>query len=402
FLACERSPVATPMKRVLRYVELKMFGHLVLTDDAAGLHADFSRRQRGLGATPDLGLQSAEFFLRGHQQALTLLTPPLAQERVVASDQALAREVGRRDLGQVDHLEPGSRQGSLGEEFTDVVAPQSRNPAQAGILLERVDTGLGKQTTVADQDDPRQAKASPHLADLIRGGARVGRVAGVDVQGDGPAGGVGEQAVDDAREALFAIPVVPILRQGAGVALVGTAADVVEDHRPLAEVLFGQFVLDAPLTPEQPVQGGVGLLVIDLGDAEFLRQGGVLPVACGGQFGAGIQDALHDQGQHYGPLGTGFAGPQFLQAEAATGGENRFDVAVGFAVEGAEVVLTGQEGLALEGATDEVEDRGGQVGKVGEGLVADPTALAVGATQQVTDVGPAVVLPLNLGHVHSR
>src|SRR5207245_2869252 len=89
----DRGLVAAPSKRVIRYVELKMFGHLVFADEAADLHADRGRRQRGVGATPYFRLQFAEPSLRGHQQALTLLLPPRGQQRVVASDQPLAREV---------------------------------------------------------------------------------------------------------------------------------------------------------------------------------------------------------------------------------------------------------------------------------------------------------------------
>jgi hypothetical protein len=74
-------------------------------------------------------------------------------------------------------------------------------------------------------------------------------------------------------------------------------------------------------------------------------------------------------------------------------------VAVGLAGGGAEGLVGGDEGLALEGAADEVDQARGQVGEVAEGAVLDGAARAVGLAQEVADVGLALMLPFDLGHM---
>jgi hypothetical protein len=59
----------------------------------------------------------------------------------------------------------------------------------------------------------------------------------------------------------------------------------------------------------------------------------------------------------------------------------------------------GDEGLALEGAFDEVDEVVGQMGEVAEGLVGDGLALADGASEQMGDVGLSLVDPLGGSHM---
>jgi len=56
-------------------------------------------------------------------------------------------------------------------------------------------------------------------------------------------------------------------------------------------VTFGQFLLDRTLAFEQPVQGGIQVVLISVGDVEVLGQRGVLPAARRGQLGARVQDS---------------------------------------------------------------------------------------------------------------
>ena len=52
-----------------------------------------------------------------------------------------------------------------------------------------------------------------------------------------------------------------------------------------------------------------------------------------------------------------------------------------------EELLGGDEALALQGAPNEFNDVGGQVGEVADGLVLDLAVLAITAPQQVSGVG---------------
>jgi hypothetical protein len=73
---------------------------------------------------------------------------------------------------------------------------------------------------------------------------------------------------------------------------------------------------------------------------------------------------------------------------------------VGERARDAEGVGGGDEGLALEGAFDEVDEVVGQMREVSEGLVGDDLALADGTSEQMGDVGLSVIDPLGRGHMH--
>jgi hypothetical protein len=270
------------------------------------------------------------------------------------------------------------------------------------VALEGINARLGEQAPVTDQDDPRQAETPPQFPDLAGDGTGVRGVAGVDVQGDGAAVGVGEQPVDDDRQPLLAVPVVAVLGEGTSASLVVAAADVVEDHRPLAEVPPGQLVLDAALAPQQPVHGSVGLLVVGVGDAELVGQGGVVPVARGGELRARGEDPLGDEGQRQGAWSRGRGRQERVEAEFGEGGEDGLDVPVGLGSDDAEGLLRGQQGFAVQGAADQVDDMRGQVGEVAERPVLDLVSVTIRATEKVADVSLALVLAHNLGNVHGR
>ena len=58
------------------------------------------------------------------------------------------------------------------------------------------------------------------------------------------------------------------------------------------------------------------------------------------------------------------------------------------------------EGLALEGAFDDVDEVIGKMGKVAEGLMRDGRTLADGSPEQMGDVGLSLVDPPGRGHMN--
>ena len=60
----------------------------------------------------------------------------------------------------------------------------------------------------------------------------------------------------------------------------------------------------------------------------------------------------------------------------------------------------GDEGLALEGALDDLDEMIGEMGEVAEGLVGDGLSLADGPPEQMGDVGLTLVDPLGRGHMN--
>ena len=59
------------------------------------------------------------------------------------------------------------------------------------------------------------------------------------------------------------------------------------------------------------------------------------------------------------------------------------------------------EGLALEGAFDDLDEVIGKMGKVAESLMGDGLSLANGPSEQMSDVGLTLVDPLGRGHVYA-
>jgi hypothetical protein len=72
-----------------------------------------------------------------------------------------------------------------------------------------------------------------------------------------------------------------------------------------------------------------------------------------------------------------------VQIELAASREDRFDVAVGSAVGGAERLGWGDEGFAGQGPSEQVKKWGRQGGEVAAGAVLDLALVAGGLAQQV-------------------
>ena len=96
---------------------------------------------------------------------------------------------------------------------------------------------------------------------------------------------------------------------------------------------LGQAPLDGVLTVEQPVHGGVEIVLVGVPDAERLGErvarGGLRQAPGGGQFRARIEDACGDQGNDALALGGGGAGDGAVEAQLLQGAEHGGDMAVG-------------------------------------------------------------------------
>ena len=268
------------------------------------------------------------------------------------------------------------------------------------MLLEHVDLSLREHAPIADQYDSRQSKPLGERLDLIGDGLGITGVAGIDLDSNGPPLGVGERAVDDDRQTGLAVAVVAEAGQWASLALVVAAGHVVEHHRPVAQVPFGQLVLDHRLSFQQPVHGVVELILGGVGDVQLLGQCGVVPVSRVGQLGAGEDQPFDDHGDDEMASVRGLGGDEVVEAERLDHLEDGLDVAVGERSRDADGVGGGDEGLALERASDQVDEVIGQMGEVAEGLVSDGLPLADGPPEQMGEVGLSLIDPLGRGHMY--
>ena len=125
-----------------------------------------------------------------------------------------------------------------------------------------------------------------------------------------------------------------------------------------------------------------------------------MPVSGVGQLGAGKEQAFGDHGDHQVALPRRLGGDEFLQSELADHLQDGLDVAVRERACDAEGLGRGDEGLALEGAFDDVDEVIGEMGEVAEGLMGDGLSLADGSSEQMGDVGLSLVDPLGRGHVY--
>ena len=203
------------------------------------------------------------------------------QGRVRADHETLARVQRRADLGEAAVVEQGHLHAVLGGQLADGVVAQGGDPAQAGVLPQVLDLGVGQHAAVADQDEPPQSEAAAQGFNAIGHGGGVGGVARVGLHGDRAAATVGQHAVDDDRAAALAVAAVAALHEGAGAAFVVAGRDVVEHLGVLVEVALGEAFLDAVLALEQPVHGVVEVVLVGIEEGEFAGEGAGVPEAGG-------------------------------------------------------------------------------------------------------------------------
>jgi hypothetical protein len=92
-----------------------------------------------------------------------------------------------------------------------------------------------------------------------------------------------------------------------------------------------------------------------------------------------MQEPFGGHGQYEVAWPAGLGGQQGVQAEALDGAQDRLDVVMGEVALDGESLGGGEELLAGQGATDEVDEFGREVGDVAEGFVLDQGADAEGA-----------------------
>ena len=131
----------------------------------------------------------------------------------------------------------------------------------------------------------------------------------------------------------------------------------------------GEALFDAGLAAEQPVHGVVEFVLIDIAEAEEFSQGGDGGFggqgACGGEFGAGVDDAGDDEGDGEIAVPAGGAGDEGVEAESSEGSEDGGDVPVGEAAAAGEGFVGGDEGFAFEDAAECFDGVIGEFGEVG-------------------------------------
>ena len=266
--------------------------------------------------------------------------------------------------------------GLLCGQLADVGVAQGGDPAEAGVLPQVFDLGVGEHAAVADQHEALQAETVAQGLDLVGHGGGVGGVAGIGLHGERAALAVGEHAVDDDRPAALAVAAVAEPHQGAGTAFVVAAGDVVKHLGVDAEVALGEPLLDAALALQQPVHGLVEGILVGVLQAQFGGQGGGVPEAGGGELGGGLQQALGDHGEDTVAMGRGTAVEQSGEAQLAASLEDEFDMAVRAGADDGEGLVGADERFVLEQLAEGGDLSGGPGREIGEGALADLGAFA--------------------------
>ena len=169
--------------------------------------------------------------------------------------------------------------------------------------------------------------------------------------------------------------------------LVPRCGQVVEHQGAVGEVALGETGLDGGLAVEQPVHGGVEVVLVGVVDAEDLGEGVARGIggqaSGGGELGAGGEDAGGDEGHGALALGRGRGGEGAVEAQFPERAEDGGDMAVGVGAEDVDGVGgSGERGAALEQDLEAVDQGGRPLGEVGEGAFADLAALAEGLAQE--------------------
>ena len=122
----------------------------------------------------------------------------------------------------------------------------------------------------------------------------------------------------------------------------------------------------------QPVHGGVQFILVDGPQRQQVAEGGDgafrVQAACGGEFGASVDDASDDHGDDEIALAGGGTSDEGMEAELVEGTEDGGDMAVGVATNHGEQFVGGTESdTAFEEDTQALNDVIGALGEVGDG-----------------------------------
>ena len=306
----------------------------------------------------------------------------LGQQRVVADDEPLAGVVRAADFGQMTLIEQGELNRLALHQTANLVVAQDRDPAQSRMTLQMVDLRLGQQPAVPHQHHPLQTEPTPYLLHLIGHRGRIPRVAGIGLHRQGTPHRVGQHTVDHYGPVPFAVPIVAELHQGAGLAFVVTAADVIEHRVAFSQVPLGQLALNAVLTLQQPVHGLIEIVLVSVLQGEFLGQGGGVPQTGGGQLGGRMQQPLDDHGQDPVPFGRGSGVDQRRQLQPPHGFQQQLDMAMRQGAFDDEELVGVDQGFVFEHAPEALDLVLGPMGEIGQGAFMDLFTLTAAFAQE--------------------
>jgi hypothetical protein len=114
-----------------------------------------------------------------------------------------------------------------------------------------------------------------------------------------------------------------------------------------------------------------------------------------------MEQSFGDHRDHQFSLGAGLGSQQGVEAEAADGAEDGFDMAMREGAVNLEGASGGEKLLAGEGATDEIDEMRREMGDIAERFVLDLRADAKGAAEEVGLIELALVGSGCGGHVDS-
>ena len=267
------------------------------------------------------------------QQVLALARPLGGQQRIAAHHQAFAGIGVAADLDQVGLVEQRHLHRPRFHQLADGGRAQGANPVEARRFHVLADARLGQHAAVAHQHYAVQPEAVAQLVDLRAHGHRIGRVAVEHLDRHRAPLAVAQQAELDLQLAALAVAAMAALGQRTAAAFQVAGGQVVEHQCAVGEMALGQAPLDGVLAFEQPVHGGVEIVLVGVLDVERLGErvarGGLCQAPGGGQFRARIEDACGDQGNDALALGGGGAGDGAVEAQLLQGAEHGGDMAVG-------------------------------------------------------------------------
>jgi hypothetical protein len=119
-----------------------------------------------------------------------------------------------------------------------------------------------------------------------------------------------------------------------------------------------------------------------------------------GQLGAGEEETFGNHCDHQIALPRGLRGDNIVQSKLADHRQDSVDMAMRERPCGAESLGRSDEGFALEGSLDDIDEVIGEMGKVAEGLMGDRLSLTDGSSEQMGDVGLSLVDPLGRSHMN--
>lgn len=291
------------------------------------------------------------------------------------------------DLDQVALIEERHLQRSVSGELLNRFGAERGDPLQTFVRRQIfADAGRGQHAPVADQHELAQTEALTELLHLRSDGGGIARVSLENLDRNGAAFVIGEQAEDDLQIASALVARMAEVSQRAAAAFEVGGGQIVEHERALGEMAARELALEAGLPGGEPVEGRVELIFAGVFEIEQggERRGGGFggQGAGGGELGSRGENAGDDEGANEIAAWGAGAIQEAVEAEPAQEAEGGGGMAVGPSALQLEGGRERDEGLAFEDAAEEIDLGGRPMGEVGEGLFNDFAALAGGGAEE--------------------